>query len=136
MPGNGRPLGRELDDLPGEHKVRVSDGIQVGVGQFLPAAFDPQLVGHAAERVTGLERVGFTAQCRRRGVLRSLREALFRGFDLDEEQRRQALKEPMCSDEWQHHVGVIARLRNVTYAEAEVQCREEYGPQAPALPTP
>lgn len=48
-----------------------------------------------------------------RGVLRSLREARWRGFNLGVEDTRRALDEPVSAAEFEHHVGVMARLKGV-----------------------
>lgn len=66
-----------------------------------------------------------TAELIRRGVLTDEREARFKGFDLSEEQRRRALELRTGRAEWRHHVGVTARLRGISEAEAEAQIRSE-----------
>ena len=57
-----------------------------------------------------------------RGVVESLREARRLGFDLTPEDRRLAMQERMSVAEFDKHVRVLARLRNVS--EEEVRAAE------------
>lgn len=66
-----------------------------------------------------------TAALVNRGVLRSLREARFRGFRLSADQLQAALEQPIDPAEWDHHVATMARLRNVDPLAAANACRAE-----------
>ena len=60
-----------------------------------------------------------------RGVLADLREARFKGFDLSFDDNLQAKGMKMGKSEWKHHIGVMAKLRGISDAEAEMQVRAE-----------
>jgi hypothetical protein len=64
--------------------------------------------------------VALTNELLDRGVLTSLREARFKGFNLSPSQERAALKERMCDDEWERHLRILANLRGQHVAEVEV----------------
>ena len=66
-----------------------------------------------------------TAELINRGVLKDEREAHFRGFDLNEDQRKRAKDQPTSREQWRHHVRVTARLRGISEDEAEFQIRSE-----------
>lgn len=65
-----------------------------------------------------------TAELIRRGVLANEREARWRGFDISPEMRDAATSQPMGRDEWEHHCGVLARLRGCPVEEVKAQERE------------
>lgn len=54
-----------------------------------------------------------------RGVYRDLREARFLGEELTREEFLIARNQRMSRDEWKHHIGVLARIWNVTEEEAQ-----------------
>ena len=62
------------------------------------------------------------------GMLPTLRYARWKGFDLTTEQQREAIKQRSCMEEWRCHCTIMARLNNVTYAEAEARERAEVSP--------
>jgi hypothetical protein len=76
-----------------------------------------------------------TAEMIRSGVLANEREAQWSGYALGPEQAERAKGQKMGREEWNHHVAVTARLRDISEAEAAVQIREESGKPVSVIST-
>lgn len=63
-----------------------------------------------------------------RGIFRNEREARFMGFDLDQRMTDMAHAQPPTRPEWDKHIRVTARLRDITEEEAEWQERQNLPP--------
>lgn len=141
----------EGDFAEASKAVRASRPEPTGSSRSDEAATVDLLERHyraTGSQLGGLGRPHRTQALIARGVLADLREARFRGFDLTEEQGREAREMRPGRAEWDHHVGVMARLRHQFPSEAEAQCIDEtsadqlrehlavYGRSGPApLPT-
>lgn len=97
-----------------------------GGGPVDEAAVEAAMTDHLADwfgkfrdQLPGRGRASRTAALIERGVLANEREARFYGFDLSDEQTKTAMGQPTGREEWRHHVGVMARLKGISFAEAD-----------------
>lgn len=74
------------------------------------------------KQATGLGRPHRTQALVNRGIFADLREARFRGFELDFDQAREAREMRPSRAEWDHHVKVMGRIKNLMPSEAEAFC--------------
>lgn len=71
------------------------------------------------DQMPGSGKASRTAELIRRGVLKDLREARYRGFDLDAWQTKTALEQQAGADEDKHHRMILEDLQVVTARNAE-----------------
>lgn len=78
-------------------------------------------------QMPGLGRPDRTDELIRRGVLRNEREARFKGFVLSPASRQRIAEQDQRPDraEWDHHVGVMARLEGRSRDEVDFELQDE-----------
>ena len=117
---------------PGEVTKACKNGREVG--ESGPRIDDAMIEEAAIERMTtwfakfknqmpGHGKPSRTETLVARGVLNSLREARFYGFELSREANQKAKEERTTKVEWLHHIRVLSNLWGISEAEAEAEIR-------------
>lgn len=74
---------------------------------------------HAADFVGGRQRAESATEKVRRGLYYDLREARFKGEELDADEFKIAREQRPTRNEWKHHIGVLAKIWGITEDDAE-----------------
>lgn len=135
-PGEGQ-LWDAVDAVAAERREGKASRVDPEAGEETALQALTEYFARHKTEMPGLGHHGRTEALVARGVLRSFREARFRGFALDPQQRAQAIAQAMDPDEWRHHVTVMSRFsrfRGMSYEEVEEVCRGELETDGPPNP--